>query len=535
MGRPTVLGQAKPEIALLSRAGSHIVLVYMSNSHQLSRNLIIFGVVLPLAAIVGYSLATYRQFSSEVVVGLVLAVLFIPVLLRWHHPLLILTWNGAINAFFIPGRPNVWMVIGGISFGITMLNCILNKEQKFQHVPAMTWSLLFLMVVVGLTAKISGGIGLRSLGGSQYGGRGYAYIIGGVIGYFALSSARISRERAQLFAVLFFLSALTYMVSNLAYMAGPSFWFLFYAFPIEFAMSQAVSDFMGESMTRLAGLGFASLAICNVLLVRYGVRGLFDPRRVWRPLVFVLAAALSCLGGFRSTLVIIVLLFMIQFCMEGLYRTRLVLVVLLAAVIGFALLIPLSSQMPLSVQRVLTVVPFLDVDSAAKANAEASLQWRLDMWRILLPDIERYFWIGKGFSINPTDLYLVEESIRRGFAHGYEGAVAAGDYHSGPLSLIIPFGVFGVIAFLCVLVAGGRVLYRNWKFGEADLRNINVFLFSMYLMKIIFYFVGAGAFYSDLPMFLGLIGFSIAVNGGVRVPAPEPQKSLEPVLQPAMA
>jgi hypothetical protein len=30
----------------------------------------------------------------------------------------------------------------------------------------------------------------------------------------------------------------------------------------------------------------------------------------------------------------------------------------------------------------------------------------------------------------------------------------AGDYHNGPLSILIPFGLFGMIAFLWLLGAG---------------------------------------------------------------------------------
>jgi len=44
------------------------------------------------------------------------------------------------------------------------------------------------------------------------------------------------------------------------------------------------------------------------------------------------------------------------------------------------------------------------------------------------------------------------------------GAELAGDYHNGPLSVIIPFGVFGVIAFVWFLLRAskglvGRTIY----------------------------------------------------------------------------
>src|SRR5688500_17988096 len=102
----------------------------MSDSSSFPRSIIIFGVALPMAVVLGYLLATPDSLSSIAILGLVICVLLLPAILKWHHPLLILTWNGAMNAFFLPGRPSLWMLLAGISFGITFLSCILNKEQK---------------------------------------------------------------------------------------------------------------------------------------------------------------------------------------------------------------------------------------------------------------------------------------------------------------------------------------------------------------------------------------------------------------------
>lgn len=491
---------------------------------------------MPLAAFLGYLLTTPEAFSSLAVVGVVFGVLLLPVVLKWHHPLLILTWNGAMNAFFLPGRPSFWMLVAGLSFGVTFLSCILNKEQKFQHVPAVTWSLIFLLAVVVVTSQVTGGVGIRALGGSQYGGKRYVFILAAIIGYFALSSVRIRPERVQLFAVLFVLSGITYVVSNLAYIGGPSFWFLFYAFPVELALSHVAADFsVGAAIKRFAGLGFAAVAICNVLILRYGIRGILDLGHIRRLLVFIVAVGVSLSGGFRSTLLTISLLFVIQFCLERLYRTRLLLVLIMCATVGFAVTVPFVSKFPLSIQRTLSIVPFLKVDPLASLEAQGSVEWRVQMWQMLLPQVREYFWIGKGFGIDPTDLYLAEESIRRNLVEGYYGAIVAGDYHSGPLSVIIPLGIFGALAFLCILISGGKLLYRNWKFGDPSHRNVNVFLFSLFLAKTIFYVLFFGSFYNDLAAFLGIIGFSVAVNGVAPQTADEPKLAATPALVPATA
>jgi O-antigen ligase len=509
----------------------------MSSSVALPRNFFVLGVCLALAALLGYSLATPDAPSSILLVGFMVVVLTIPIFLRWHHALLILAWNATVVAFFLPGRPAVWMLFAGISLMITVLQCVLNKSARFQQVPAMTWPVLFLLVVVIGTAKLTGGIALRSFGGSSYGGKGYAFVLAAIIGYFALSSVRIPPHRAQLFSLLFFLSGITYAISNLAYVAGPGFWFLFAVFPVDYALGHAAADYGIGNFMRLTGLGFACIALCNVFLMRYGIRGVLDMTRPWRLAFFAVIVVASLFGGFRTTMAIITLTFAAQFIVEGLHRTRLLLVVVLGAVLTLAVIAPLASRLPLGVQRTLTVLPFLNVDHAVRANADASVEWRLEMWRILLPQVKEHLWLGKGYRIDPTELYLVTESVRRGLVEGHQGAIVTGDYHSGPLSVIVPFGILGVIGFAWILIAGTRVLYRNWRYGDASLRNVNMFLLAACIAKILFYIFVFGAFYTDLAVFLGMFAFSIALNGGMREAAavpknvPEPERAAD--LQPA--
>jgi hypothetical protein len=510
----------------------------MSNTSVTSRTLVLFGIAVPLATVVGYLLALPDRASSGLIVGAILAFLAIPIFLRWHHPLLIITWNASMNAFFLPGRPHFWMIFAGISFGITVLGCILNKEEKFQHVPTVTWSLVLLLMVVLVTAKLTGGIGLRTFGGAQYGGKGYVFTIAAVLGYFALSSVRIPRERAQAYTLVYFLAGLAILASTIAYAAGPGFWFLFAVFPVEIAIGQALAEYTPHvTVYRIAGMGFASVAGCQALFLRYGIRGLLDVSKPWRLGLFLLIFGIGFAGGFRSTFVLIALSFGIQFWIEGLHRTRFFPAVFLAVVIAVGVLVPFAGKLPLAVQRTLTIIPFLPVSSVARHDAQTSLDWRLEMWKILLPELRHYFWVGKGYVINPTDMFLAEESARRGVGDPYQGVLVTGDYHSGPLSIVIPFGIAGVIAFSAVLFFGGRVLYRNWKFGAPELKNINQALFAFFLTKVIFYIFVFGAFYVDLAVFLGLVGLGIAVNGT------EPQRQFKarsetvavPALVPAHA
>jgi O-antigen ligase len=137
------------------------------------------------------------------------------------------------------------------------------------------------------------------------------------------------------------------------------------------------------------------------------------------------------------------------------------------------------------------------------------------MWRALMPDLPKYFWLGKGYALNPQDLYLSAQAARFGRAPDYVAAMAAGDYHNGPLSTYIPLGIFGLLAFIAFLVASLRALYLNYRYGPQELKVLNRFLFAYFLGYTIFFFTVFGGFSGELFRFTGTVAFSLALNRGI--------------------
>jgi O-antigen ligase len=186
---------------------------------------------------------------------------------------------------------------------------------------------------------------------------------------------------------------------------------------------------------------------------------------------------------------------------------------LAVGVATFTALIPLVQTLPLSIQRSLSVLP-LPVNPAARADAKGSTEWRIKMWQALAPEIPQYFWLGKGFAASATDYYLAQESVRRGLSRDYETMILSGDYHNGPLSVIIPFGIWGALAFLAFIISALRVLYLNHRNGDPALARVNTFLFSYFIAKLIFFLTIFGALHIDIATFAGIVGLSISINGG---------------------
>ena len=478
------------------------------------RTLVIYAVIIPLAVFIGWmtvDLANWDRTSFATFAAIVF-VLLIPVLLKWHHPVMLFSWNTGITIFFLPGEPALWMLMAGVNFGIAILNRIIQKRPMFLSPPSVTASLLALLAVVLITGKLRGGFGSQALGSSSYGGRGYYYLIAAIIGYFAIASQPIARERAKFYLGLFFLPGVISGMSTLIYAAGPAFYFLYLVFPVGVAGVQALSEYTGP-IIRLAGFAGVSTAVTYYMLGVHGIGGLL--RKWWLALFLLLILCLGTLAGYRSLFILVALIFVVLFVVEGLHRSAVFPALLLILGVAFAALIPLASKLPLSMQRTLSVLPLLKIAPIAQWDADASSEWRLQMWRSLLPDLPKYVWLGKGYALNPTDLYLSQQAILRGRSAGYEGSIASGDYHSGPLSTYVPFGSFGLLALLFFFGASLRVLYCNYKYGGDELKTINRFLFAYFLGRMLFFLFAFGSLSGDLFHFTGALGMSVALNKGV--------------------
>jgi hypothetical protein len=503
------------------------------NNAAALRTLIIYAICVPLAIAIGYMVTNPMDYSTLGILGLVILVLLLPLLLRVHHPLLVLSWNMGMTLFFIIGAPSLWLVMVALSLGISGLTRALNSEMHFIRVPQITWPLVCLIGVVLLTAKFTGGFGVRSFGSEVYGGKKYVTLLAGVLSYFALTARRIPPERAVFYVALFFLGGVASFISDL-YPVMPRFsHFVFWFF------SPSISTFneFEVGVTRLGGFAAAGLAIWSFLMARYGIRGIFVSGSLWRLFIFFSSLALIFFGGFRYMLIFAGMVFTIQFFVEGLHRTRLLPVFAWMGIIAMVALVPLASKLPFTFQRTLAFLP-LNLDPLATQDAQDSWDWRVKMWKGLLPQIPQHLLLGKGLAISQEDynemmgITSVLGAAAGNFDPGQNPLALSYDYHNGPLSVILPFGIWGCIGVLWFFAAGIRVTYCNFQYGDPALRTLNTFLFVEFLVYVIQFLFLGGSLSLDMERFVGTLGLSVALNGGMCRPVPQPVPAEETFLQP---
>ena len=147
------------------------------------------------------------------------------------------------------------------------------------------------------------------------------------------------------------------------------------------------------------------------------------------------------------------------------------------------------------------------------------------MWTGLLPQIPKYLLVGKGYAISMEDYAVMgQDSAFHSTDVSQQGLALSGDYHNGPLSVIIPFGIWGAIGFLWFTGASLWVMYRNYRYSDPALTTVNIFLFTSYVVTMLsFYFISGGL--ANISGFTGLLGMSVAINRGVRK-RPPPAKPI---------
>ncbi len=500
----------------------------MTSAQDTIRGLLVYAVVLPIALVLGYLLATsgagsYFDLSTWGPIGLVLGIICLPLLLKWHHPFLFLVWNMTAIVFFLPGNLPLWFVMAAVSLVLSTATRALDRELRPIQAPSIVWPLLVLGAVVFITGFFTGGFGSRALGSGQYGGKQYWFIFVSIAAFFALIVRPIPQEKASLYVGLFFLGSLLNLMSNVIPFLPRELYWLAAIFPVtgNDLGSMAFEGRLDEGIARFHGLTTAASGVFFFMLARYGVREMLSGATWQRFVVLIVVFVLSMFGGFRTTLILLGSTFLFVFFTEGLLRTKFAGIFLGVVVLGLVALVPLANKLPLSIQRTLTILP-LNLDPVARYDAEGSSEWRLQMWQLVLPEVPKYLLTPKGLGIDGLDMELTADAVRRGLARSQDAAMLVGDYHSGPLSLVIPFGIWGLIAWIWFLTSSTRALWLNHRYGAEGLRKVNAFLLAYFLARTALFFFVAGGFFGDLATFVGIIALGLCLNNGICRPSSKP-------------
>lgn len=435
--------------------------------------------VLPVAVTVGGMLvALYLgflmgegQFSKVALFLGALFIAFVTLIMRQYVWLLIILawpWSGQIPVLPLPFAVKDLAIIAVFAATLALIALkVVRRKPTYTTIDLV----MALMLIYMVSVFIRNPVGLQATNSFRVGGRPYLNTFIAFLAYWVLarSSLRLpGPSKVYIFAVLLSNFAVTGL--NLICDLSTKATRLVVNFYTGIASASdldgaAPSAAPGQYVERRGYLLYAGGPLTTALFSFYRPLEVINPLYFWRLFLFCGGSFMLLLSGFRTSIVALVGFAMISgYLRAGFFESVKMLIV---GALAISIVVAGNGrvyELPLSAQRALCFLPG-KWNPVAKADAEASADWRFQMWARML-STNRYIKnrvLGDGFGVSKLDM----ETIGRLNALGVddqESVMILGNVHSGPISTIRVAGYAGFAIFLLltvqIAVAAARAIRR---------------------------------------------------------------------------
>ncbi|MGD9874774.1 MAG: O-antigen ligase family protein [Kiritimatiellia bacterium] len=435
--------------------------------------LIVIGYIIAIfiAVVVGF-----KPGQSPVMAAMVLfpvAVFFLnrPQVLAM---IIIALYASTITLPFFPQNFNMYLLLSFLMTVMMIAAGIIHKRRKFA-LNSVYYMMIGYALVMFYTAALRG-FGLRFLGGQTWGGAAYVRLW--MIIAFVVVCRDVQLSPGQWKKSIYWLCILSILppLGQLIYAkSGGAIWQHYQFIKPDYGAVQLLQGMeSNEEMIRVQPAQTTGYMFCLFFLL-LPRKTLFQ--KILKLGILIFALVLAGVSGHRIAIVFIVATLVFYYSSDfslGWRRFINRYTVLMAAGVLFVALF--ARYLPLNYQRSVSVIPFANIDPEARASAEATTLWRIELWRHLLKEVPDYFWLGKGFAFTAADAIPAYRQQNP----TYEDYIVSRNFHSGPLSLLILMGFPGTVFAALFLLFGNIRYYRLAKKDWIDpqLRHIYVVLYS---------------------------------------------------------
>lgn len=416
------------------------------NSSASVRAILIFIAAAALALWLGISVATDQFETLFKVVG---ATGFIICALLGRRIWLLMILLTAMNVPLIRGISTV--DLGQALFiGFSAILFLMRRlPLQFKFGELELWMLLIAASVVQVYLRNP--VGLNIFGASSVGARPYfavatTWLTGAVLGALVIPHSEL--KWAMRLTIIGSLSGAFLTTARMRFFGGGE---------VEPGGIQASTG--GGSSSRLPILGSLATNLARIIASYVSpLRACFHP--LWAPLI-LLSFAFAAGSGYRNAVASIGIYYLIALAYRGGFTSVLIASLSGALGLGTLALVNLAMPLPPNIQRALSPFPGTWEERHVQA-AEASSEWRLEMWKeALFTD----YWIqnkllgdGLGFTRREWEMMqaaesgLGYESLGSGLSAQQESLMINGAYHSGPVQTIRVVGYVGLLILTLAMI-----------------------------------------------------------------------------------
>jgi O-antigen ligase len=120
--------------------------------------------------------------------------------------------------------------------------------------------------------------------------------------------------------------------------------------------------------------------------------------------------------------------------------------------------VAVSPMLPPGMQRAVSFVPGATVDYRTALDAQNSIDWRVEIWNYALERAPQYLLVGRGGAFDVLE--TVEQlSVMDPYGTPWQ-AFLTHTYHSGPIEMLVDYGIPGLIAVLWIHILIFRRMWR---------------------------------------------------------------------------
>ncbi len=358
-----------------------------------------------------------------------------------------------------PGRPFVWETAAMLGWtGVALTVALRQYSPESGAMVRRHWMLFTGAIgycVVLIVLMYFRGVGIRVLGGGQMGGRIYFQQLLCAIFPLLFVLRPMSEERMLRLYVIQCVLSLTFLPADLVFAYGgkvlePLLYFL--ELPTDGINFENQAQRFG--IRRFQSLYFVSLSFACLLFTWRRFEDYLNRNALWMWPITGVIIGLGFLAGHRSLVLFLAFVIVISAWAQRFFTVVRVLGIVAAVGVLYLGIATNIRDLPLSVQRTLSVVPGLEVDRQAADDGQATLDGRRAVRKAGLEVSKNYRWLGRGFG-KPTDMRTPDQVDMT------QLLVDVGIFYNGTVGLLVNTGIPGTVTMFCFLGAGTWLAFRN--------------------------------------------------------------------------
>lgn len=369
------------------------------------------------------------------------------------------------------------------------------KDFNFQYT---LWFVFFALIVV-MTAFYRGS-GLRVLGSELWGGFAYINILLSCAFIYSVIHLKIDNKHLHLYLSMMCLLSFIPLVSELINRGIVGDSDLKYFF--QGLLNNINEDLIiVEEEERFRTFAQPAIFMCLLAFICNTDDNLSESRGLLFFIFIFFSFMIGSLSGHRIVIITIILIIFFQHWLKNQFDSKfLIKGVLIAVTTGFFFFL-FSDYLPSEMRRSFSWLPWVKSEDASNSS-----EWRLLVWAIAWIELPNYWLIGKGLAFSYSNLEYAQMTD----VANVEWAVITNNYHNGPLSVMIGFGVLGLFALIGLWVTlikrYNYYIYSDW--GE-DIQRKQYFIivYSYFLtLTITFIFI-----FGDVHISIPILFFVVAL------------------------